>query len=122
MFEHDMVRLEHEIDEALLFYYAAQCPEEREQRLTRAVEASLERLQCCQKVLLEGEKVDDFRRRVTEYLRFSEYALQEGLSAFYIANRAESSYWYTLLTVAFPLYASLEKALSITVSTSVRCV
>ena len=112
MFEQEMERLEHEIDDALLFYYAAQCSEEKEARLLRAVEASLERLQHCRDALRVGDEIKNLRVRALEYWRMSEHLLQEGLSQFVrVGNPAEGRYWHTLTTLAVAVYADMEELL-----------
>ena len=97
MFEQDMERLEHEIDDALLFYYAAQDEAEKETCIIRAVEACLERLQCCRSALRDASKPEDLQKSVQHYLSVTDCALQEGISKFWRnTEREESNYWRTL--------------------------
>jgi len=113
MFDQEMERLDHEIDDALLFYYAAQSGAEKEALIFRAVEASLERLQHCLEELRAGRLTSVEYGRVRSYLSLSEEVLKEGLSKFVrVGDSRDEDYWQTLLSLAISLYADIDGVIS----------
>lgn len=122
MFESELERLEHEIEDALLFYYAAQCPEEKESKILRAVESSLERLQHCRDRIIRSGYFGLDKKEVLGYLPVSRDCLQEGLSVFFESGVSKDvSYWKTLLTLAIPLYDDIERLFGEQVSVEAGC-
>jgi len=121
MFEQEMERLEHEIDDALLFYYAASCPEEKKKYFTRVVESSLERLQHCLEEVRKCDVSPEFRENLTRHLHFFEHSLQKGVSEFPAVTSGTPSYWDTLISAALPTYTLVEEYLNSSRGTGVRC-
>lgn len=122
MFEEDMERLEHEIDNALLFYCVARDYEEQERCLLEAAEASLKRLWCCRDVLQGVEQIEGFARQVHDYLTISDSILHEGVSKFVRIEHCQADgHWCTLTAQALPLYEELMNLLSIEPSMAMGC-
>jgi hypothetical protein len=118
MFEQDMERLEHELDNALLFYYAAQSAKEKESCILRGVEVSLDRLQCCLEALMCESRIERLRERTRDCLKVSDYLLHEGISNFVrVGCFLRGGAWSTLTARAMHLHEELLDLLKLEPST-----
>jgi len=119
MFEQDVERLEHALDDALLFYYAAQSAEEKESYIQKAVEASLDRLQCCVDAFVCSERIERFPGRLRDYVMVSEYVLNEGILNFVrVGCFSKGGTWSLLTARAMHLQ---EELLSLDPSVMIGC-
>ena len=108
MLEFELSRLEHEMDDSLLFYYSEKDQDKREALLMRAMESSLECLQHCRDSLRIYPENPDVLVQSSRHMEISRNIVHEVFSSCFRPEKpSEDSYWKTLLDLWIALYSDL---------------